>query len=119
MRKNVFGKHLKTCTCNEKVTGWSRDGFCSFDNNDYGTHIVCARVTEEFLKFTMIKGNDLITPRMGFPGLVPGDCWCLCVLRWIEAYNNGVAPPIFLEKTDQNVLKYVDFSVLKNYALDY
>lgn len=82
-------------------------------------HIVCAIVTEDFLKFTYTKGNDLITPRMGFSGLKEGDCWCLCVMRWIESYNNGVAPPVFLENTDRNVLKYVNFDILKKYALDF
>lgn len=120
MRKNVFGKALKACKCNSgKVSGWKRDGYCSDYFEDGGTHIVCARVTNDFLMFTYSKGNDLITPRTGFLGLLEGDCWCLCVMRWIEAYNNGVAPPIFLESTDQNVLQYVNSDILKQYALDY
>lgn len=118
MPKNIFGHPLKKCQCNQKQTGWKRDGHCSNDMMDPGTHIVCARVTKEFLEFTLKKGNDLITPHGSFPGLVPGDCWCLCVGRWMEAYRNGVAPPIFLEKTDQSVLKYVDLDLLVKYALD-
>ena len=84
---------------------------------DRGTHIVCAVVTKDFLKFTYSKGNDLITPRNGFPGLKPGDRWCLCVLRWIEAYNNGVAPLIDLQCTQYNVLNYVSLDILVKYSI--
>ncbi len=119
MRKNLFGEMLEACRCgNGKITGWKRDSYCSNYTEDEGTHIVCARVTNDFLIFTLSKGNDLITSTRNFPGLVEGDCWCLCVMRWIEAYNNGVAPPIFLKGTDQSVLKYVDINILKQYALD-
>lgn len=117
-RKNVFGQPLQICTCNSKKTGWHRDGYCSNDPDDPGTHIVCAIVTNDFLRFSYSKGNDLITPTKTFPGLVSGDCWCLCVGRWIEAYRAGVAPPLLLKKTDESVLKYVDLSVLKQYAVD-
>jgi hypothetical protein len=121
MRTNVFGRPLQDCSCgnDRKKTGWKRDGYCSAYEDDQGTHIVCAKVTDDFLKFTYTKGNDLITPRRGFPGLNEGDYWCLCVMRWIEAYHNGVAPPIFLENTDRNVLNYVEFDILKQYALDF
>jgi uncharacterized protein (DUF2237 family) len=115
---NVFGRKLKKCNCSQKITGYNRTGYCNNFSDDPGTHIVCARVTKEFLEYTYYKGNDLITPRRGFPGLVNGDCWCICVLRWIEAYKYGVAPPIYLESTDSHVLDYVPFNILKNYALD-
>jgi uncharacterized protein (DUF2237 family) len=118
MRKNVFGQPLKICKSNNKITGWKRDGYCSNDLEDVGTHIVCARVTTDFLMFSYSKGNDLITTRRGFVGLLDGDRWCLCVMRWIEAYNSGAAPPIFLESTDQAVLKYVNSDILRQYALD-
>ena len=85
---NVFGNDLKICGRNP-LTGYTRTGYCSLDKYDSGTHIVCAIVTKDFLNFTYKKGNDLTTPRNGFPGLKPGDRWCLCVLRWIEAYNKG------------------------------
>lgn len=85
---NVFGKKLKMCGL-KPVTGYKRNGYCNLDESDEGTHIVCAVVTKDFLNFTLKKGNDLITPRNGFPGLKVGDRWCLCVFRWIEAYNNG------------------------------
>lgn len=114
---NVYGKPLHICNCNNKMTGWKRDGYCTYDREDPGTHIVCAKMTKEFLEFTYEMGNDLITPRGSFNGLVPGDCWCLCVVRWIEAYKQGVAPPIYLHASDQNVLRYVDMKILKKYAL--
>ena len=118
-RISVKGTPLQKCNCapNQKQTGWLRDGYCSNNENDTGTHIVCAKVTNEFLNFTRSKGNDLITPSNGFPGLVEGDCWCLCVSRWLEAYREGVAPPIYLDKTDQSVLKYVDKQILEAHAL--
>lgn len=115
---NVLNKPLEICTCNSKKTGWNRDGYCSNHPSDPGTHIVCAIMTKDFLRFTKSKGNDLITPTKNFPGLVPGDCWCLCVGRWIQAYEKGVAPPLLLRKTDKSVLKYVDIDILKRYALD-
>lgn len=109
---NVFGTRLKPC---DSRTGWRRDGFCSYDPRDQGVHTVCAVVTPEFLEYTYNRGNDLITPRDGFPGLLPGDRWCLCVLRWIEALEDGVAPPIILERTDRSVLNYVPLRILKRY----
>ena len=113
---NVFGKTLKLCGLNP-LTGYLRNGYCQTNSNDQGTHIVCAVMTKEFLEFTYRKGNDLITPRNGFPGLKPGDRWCLCVLRWIEAYKNGVAPLVDLECTKENVLQYVPLNILIQYKL--
>jgi len=98
------------------VAGYNRTGFCTLSTNqDIGTHIVCAIVDDKFLKFTLSKGNDLITPVYGFPGLKSGDKWCLCVLRWLEAYKNGVAPLLDLDATSYNSLRYVDINLLKQY----
>ena len=114
--KNVLGYKLQLCSSNP-LTGYMRDGYCKVNNNDNGTHIVCAIVTKEFLEFTYKKGNDLITPRYNFPGLKSGDRWCLCVLRWIEAYNNKVAPFIDLNCTSENILKYVPHDILLKYGI--
>lgn len=106
---------LQLCGLNPR-TGYNRSGYCTHDPTDAGTHIVCAYVTKEFLKFTKSKGNDLTTPKgKSFPGLKPGDRWCLCVLRWIEAYEAGVAPYIDAEATHQDVLKYVPYYIIKQY----
>ena len=113
---NVYRKNLKLCS-KQPLTGYLRDGFCNTDKFDHGTHIVCAIVTKEFLQFTYSKGNDLITPRLGFPGLRPGDRWCLCVLRWIEAYKNGAAPLIDLNSTSKNVLSYIPYQILMQYSI--
>lgn len=112
--KNVLGTNLKICNLNP-VTGFLRNGYCQVDANDYGTHLVCSIVTKAFLDFTLSKGNDLITPRNGFPGLKPGDKWCLCVFRWLEAYKHGAAPLIDLESTNENVLKYIHLNILRKY----
>ena len=114
--KNVFGNDLKVCGLNP-LTGYTRNGFCRLDETDHGTHIVCAVVTKEFLDFTLRQGNDLITPRYDFPGLKHGDRWCLCVLRWIEAYKNGVAPFIDLNCTEQKVLEYIPIDILLKYKI--
>jgi len=113
---NVRGKKLEICGMVPK-TGWHRTGFCSTDAYDWGTHVVCARVTKEFLEFTKSRGNDLSTPRPGFSGLKPGDKWCLCALRWLEAMKAGVAPPVDLDATNISVLKYVDIKDLMRHAL--
>lgn len=115
--KNVLGEPLQLC-CNDPVTGYFRDGFCRTDQTDYGAHIVCAVMTEDFLDYTMAKGNDLSTPRpeFGFPGLKPGDKWCVCALRWAEAERDGAAPPIILEACHEKTLSMIDFETLKKYA---
>ncbi len=112
---NVLGTDLQPCTTN---TGYDRTGYCYFHADDPGTHIVCARVTREFLDFTKTKGNDLITPRGSFRGLIPGDLWCLCISRWLEAYQAGKAPPVYLRRTHQSALQQVPLIVLQQYALD-
>lgn len=113
-KMNIFGEKIKICGL-DPLTGYTRTGFCTLSNQDVGTHIVCAIVDDRFLKFTLSKGNDLITPTNGFHGLKAGDRWCLCVLRWLEAYKNGAAPLLDLEATSQNVLKYADISLFKQY----
>tara|TARA_Y100000992_G_C21107893_1_gene415852 strand:- start:181 stop:555 length:375 start_codon:yes stop_codon:yes gene_type:complete len=116
---NVFGKTLKTCS-DDPLTGFFRDGCCNSSVNDKGEHTVCAIVSDKFLKFSLSKGNDLITPReeFNFPGLMDGDRWCLCVDRWIEAYQNECAPRLVLEATNVDVLKKIDIEILKKFALD-
>lgn len=106
--KNVFGEDLITCST-EPMTGFYRDGCCHTGPADQGRHVVCAVMTEEFLAFTKAQGNDLSTPRpeYRFPGLKPGDHWCLCALRWREAHEAGVAPLVVLEATHEKVLDYV------------
>ena len=116
---NVFGKALKTCS-DDPLTGFFRDGCCNSSVNDLGEHTVCAILSDKFLKFSLSKGNDLVTPRkeFDFPGLMEGDRWCLCVDRWIEAYKNACAPRIILEATNIDVLKKIDMEILKKFALD-
>jgi uncharacterized protein len=115
--KNVLGTELKCC-CMKPLTGYFRDGFCRTDESDTGRHTVCARVTSEFLQFSKAMGNDLSTPRpeFNFPGLVDGDKWCLCVLRWREAFENGVAPQVILESCHANALQHVALKDLQEHA---
>lgn len=115
--KNVFGEKLIPCSM-DPLTGFFRDGCCSTGQTDHGTHTVCAIVTEEFLDFSRKQGNDLITPRPEylFPGLKPGDRWCLCVLRWKEAYEAGVAPEVVLEATHERSLDFIPLDVLVKFA---
>jgi uncharacterized protein (DUF2237 family) len=106
--KNIFGENLKCC-CKKPLTGFYRDGFCRTNAEDNGKHVVCAIVTAEFLQFSKSRGNDLSTPRpeYSFPGLQPGDKWCLCALRWKEAFEAGFAPKVVLEATDERALNYI------------
>jgi len=114
---NVLGTPLQAC-CYEPITGYFRDGYCKTIQEDTGTHVICAVVTKEFLDYTKTKGNDLSTPRphWSFPGLNPGDKWCLCVSRWLEAEKVGKAPQIILEATHQKALDYVSLDILMKYA---
>lgn len=116
--KNVFGEELITCSKNP-MTGYFRDGCCNTDERDLGTHTVCAEVTDEFLQFSKERGNDLITPRpeFDFTGLKAGDRWCLCVNRWKEAYDQGVAPKVVLEATHEKSLETVDLDTLIQFAV--
>jgi len=111
--KNVLGGDLQVC-CTSPMTGFYRDGYCKTGQNDIGRHTVCAILTDEFLEFSRDQGNDLITPHpeWGFPGLKAGDKWCLCVLRWKEAYEAGVAPPVCLEATNEASLQFVSLEEL-------
>ena len=112
--KNVLGGTLISC-CTDPMTGFYRDGYCHTGSNDYGVHTVCAIMTEEFLTFTSSCGNDLSSPRpeYGFPGLKPGDGWCLCVSRWKEAMDRGMAPPVVLEACHIKSLEVVTLEELK------
>lgn len=118
-KKNVLGKPLETCSV-DPMTGYFRDGCCNTDVTDGGTHTVCAVMTEEFLAFSKAAGNDLSTPRpeFKFPGLNPGDRWCLCAVRWKEAYKVGKAPKVVLEATHAETLGYVKFSDLESHCVD-
>jgi len=112
---NVLGGKLETC-CTSPITGFYRDGKCETGPQDLGVHVVCAQVTEEFLAFTKSNGNDLSTPSSSFPGLKPGDRWCLCVSRWQEAVDRGVAPPVILAATHASALKFVTLEQLSKYT---
>lgn len=116
---NVLGQTLQPCSM-EPLTGFFRDGCCNTDAEDVGSHTVCTRVTREFLAFSATAGNDLSTPRpeYGFAGLKPGDQWCLCASRWVEALVAGVAPPIVLAATHEDVLELVSLETLVERALD-
>ena len=117
--KNVIGEDLEIC-CISPMTGFYRNGACETGPEDVGTHVVCAETTEEFLEFSRARGNDLVTPSPshGFPGLKPGDKWCLCATRWKEALRAGVAPPVVLGATHKKALEHVSIDDLKKHALD-
>jgi uncharacterized protein (DUF2237 family) len=117
--KNVFGREIALCGSQPK-TGFFRDGCCNTGPQDRGSHTVCARVTKEFLEFSKARGNDLSTPvpAYGFPGLTPGDRWCLCAARWKEAFDAGVAPPVLLASTNEAALRIVPYEALAAHALD-
>ena len=116
---NVLGEPLATCS-EEPMTGFFRDGCCNTSAEDLGRHVVCVRVTAEFLEFSKSRGNDLSTPmpEFGFPGLRPGDQWCLCAARWQEAFEAGKAPRVVLQATHASALKIVKLNDLKQFALD-
>ena len=114
---NVLGTPLLPC-CLENSTGWYRNGSCETDSGDHGRHVICAIMTEEFLAFSKLMGNDLSTPipEYNFPGLKPGECWCLCAGRWQEAFEAGMAPMVKLEACEQSALEIVDLENLKSHA---
>jgi uncharacterized protein (DUF2237 family) len=112
MPTNVLGHDLRRC-CTDPLTGFYRDGYCRTGPGDTGLHTVCAWMTEEFLEFSSSRGNDLVTPRAGFPGLKEVDRWCLCVTRWQEALEAGVAPPVDLEATHSSALEFVSWKSYK------
>ena len=117
MQKNIFGEPLITCS-NEPLTGFFRNGCCDTDDTDLGMHTVCVIVSNEFLLFSKAVGNDLSTPmpQFGFAGLKEGDKWCLCALRWKEAFANNVAPKVVLEATNEKTLKVIDINELIKYS---
>ncbi len=116
---NVLGGPLLACSYSP-LTGFFRTGCCETSPEDLGRHVICVKVTEAFLAFSRSRGNDLSTPRpeYRFAGLTPGDRWCLCALRWREAYEAGVAPPVVLAATHSAALEVVSLDMLRMYALD-
>ncbi len=119
MQLNVLGQALQPCSF-EPLTGFFRDGCCRTDDSDAGSHIVCAKLTAEFLSFSKLRGNDLSTPRpeYGFAGLKSGDQWCLCATRWLEALQAGAAPQIVLAATHENILDLISLETLVEYGVD-
>jgi len=117
--KNALGEPLQPC-CFAPITGFARNGYCETGPRDVGVHTVCAQMTNEFLAFSKSRGNDLSTPvpEFHFPGLRPGNRWCLCASRWKEAYDAGVAPPVILTATHEATLIYVPLEGLKRHAID-
>jgi len=121
---NVLGTRMECCCADVRDsgvgTGFYRNGYCSTGEQDIGRHTVCVQVSEEFLEFSKSAGNDLSTPfpEYMFPGLKDGDIWCLCAQRWAQAYQSGKAPKLYLRATHKKTLDYVDFTVLRSYALD-
>ena len=116
---NVFGGPLLTCS-DRPLTGFFRDGCCNTSDEDFGRHTVCVVLTAEFLAFSQARGNDLSTPRpeYEFPGVQPGQRWCLCAARWVEAFKAGKAPRVVLNSTNQAVLEVAPLQVLKQFAVD-
>lgn len=116
--RNVLGTPLVACSY-APLTGYLRDGCCQTLPDDTGLHLVCARVTQAFLDFSVAQGNDLVTPRpeYRFRGLKPGDRWCLCASRWLQAYEAGVAPPVALESTHERALDIIPLDALKSCTL--
>ena len=113
MQTNILNTSLESC-CTDPLTGFYRDGICRTSEEDHGTHVICAVMTNEFLEYTKKKGNDLSTPRpmYNFPGLKEGDKWCLCALRWKEAYEDGVAPKIVAKSTSMMATKFISKEIL-------
>ena len=116
---NVYGEKLKSC-CEDPMTGFFRNGCCDTCDEDHGSHTVCVEVTKSFLEYSRFRGNDLSTPvpAFGFPGLKPGDRWCLCAPRWLEAHQQGMAPRVFVTRTHQRALETIPLALLKAFAAD-
>ena len=114
---NVLGSPLELCSC-EPMTGWFRDGSCRTDGADLGRHSVCCVINERFLSYSKAQGNDLSTPapHYGFPGLRPGDHWCVCAPRWLEAHQDGMAPQVRLEATEASALELIPLALLQQFA---
>lgn len=116
-QRNLLGQPIEPCSL-EPRTGWFRTGCCETDENDAGRHVVCIQATTEFLAFSKARGNDLSTPRPGFPGLRPGDRWCVCAARWQEAFDAGAAPPVYLAGTHESATEVCERDALMEHALD-
>lgn len=116
---NVFGEPLEPCS-EDPLTGFYRDGCCNTSDEDAGSHTVCIAATREFLEYCRFRGNDLSTPvpQFNFPGVQPGDRWCLCAARWFEAYSHGMAPRVYLRSTHKRALEVVPLEVLRKFAAD-
>jgi uncharacterized protein len=116
---NVYGEPLEPCS-NDPMTGFFRDGCCNTNAQDTGSHTVCIDVSNEFLEYSRFRGNDLSTPiaEFGFPGLNPGDRWCLCATRWLEAYQHDMAPRVYLTRTHIKALDTIAMDILKQFAVD-
>ena len=116
---NVFGEKLEPCS-DKPLTGFYRDGHCNTCKQDVGSHTICVKVTTKFLEYSRFQGNDLSTPipEYGFPGLKEGDAWCLCAARWLEAYEEGMAPRVHLKRTHQRALEIISIGILREFAAD-
>ena len=117
---NVLGEELELC-CSDPMTGFYRNGMCTTGPHDHGLHTVCIHTTKDFLEFSRAQGNDLSTPapQYDFPGLEEGDKWCLCVTRWKEALDHGMAPKVYLKATHISALEFVDLKDLQAHAAEY
>ncbi len=115
--KNVIGGRLELC-CNSPLTGFYRTGRCETGPDDFGVHAVCAEMTAEFLAYSQSVGNDLSTTNGTFPGLSPGDRWCLCAARWKQAFDAGMAPPLVLSATHEAALEYASLDEMMQHAVD-
>lgn len=116
---NVFGEPLLPCS-EDPLTGFFRDGCCNTSDDDVGSHTVCVEVSRDFLQYSRFRGNDLSTPhpQFGFPGLQPGDRWCLCAARWLEAHEQAMAPRVFLQRTHKKALDIIPLDLLRRFAVD-
>ena len=116
--RNVLGNPLQVCSVSP-MTGFVRDGLCKTGSEDMGSHTVCVKMTDAFLQYSLSRGNDLVTavPEYDFPGLQAGDRWCMCAARWLEAAEDGVAPPVLLEATHERALKQIALADLAYHAL--
>lgn len=116
---NVFNEPLHACG-EEPITGYFRDGKCNTCDDDVGSHTVCIRVSQAFLEYSRFRGNDLSTPvaKFGFKGLKPDDSWCLCAARWLEAFENNMAPKVYLTKTHKRALEIIPLELLRQYSTD-